>query len=103
MVCYTTKVLLAVSHKVIEQYGIQYEKITSIHDGEYCIIYEREEFKMEEPICCPPRVDTFLAVTKVKPISPEKPRKTVKEKHKIEMELEACLDDDLEMPEDFWA
>ena len=58
---------------------------------------------MEEPICCPSRVDTFLAVTKVKPIAPEKPRKTGKEKYKMGMELEACLDDALEMPKDFWA
>ena len=58
---------------------------------------------MEEPICCPSRVDTFLAVTKVKPIAPEKPRKTVKEKYQMGMELEACLDDASEMPKDFWA
>lgn len=57
---------------------------------------------MEDPICCPTRVDTFLADTKVKLITPEKPRKTVKEKRKMVLELEACLDDKLEMPEDFW-
>lgn len=57
---------------------------------------------MEDSICCPPRVDTFLAVTKVKPIAPEKPRKTVKEKQKLALELEAYLDDALEMPENYW-
>ena len=57
---------------------------------------------MDDPICCPSRVDTFLTVTKVKPIEPEEPRITVKEKLKIGVELEACLDDDAEMPKDFW-
>lgn len=57
---------------------------------------------MEDPICCPLRVDTFLAVTNVKPIAPEKPRKTVKEKYMIEEKLVKCLDEDKKMPENFW-
>lgn len=57
---------------------------------------------MKDAICCPPRVDTFLAVTKVKPIVPERPGKTVKEKLKMALELDSCLDDGLKMPEDFW-
>lgn len=57
---------------------------------------------MEDLICCPTRVDTFLADSKVKLIMPEKPRKTVKEKRKLLLELEACLDDNLEMPKGFW-
>lgn len=55
---------------------------------------------MKDPICCPPRVDTFLAITEEKPIEPEKPWKTEKEKRRIAQELEACLD--VEIPDDFW-
>lgn len=46
---------------------------------------------IEEPICCEPRVDTFLAVTKVKPIGPERPEKTEVEKRMIERRLIGCL------------
>lgn len=46
---------------------------------------------MGDPTCCPPRVDTFLAVTKVKPVGPERPEKTEEEKRKIERELIECL------------
>lgn len=55
---------------------------------------------MKDPICCPPRVDTFLAVTKVKPVEPEKTRKTVQYKRKKVQELVECLGN--ELPEDFW-
>lgn len=55
---------------------------------------------MESPICCPLRVDTFLAVTKVKPVVPEAPRITAEEKKKLLRELEECFD--MEVPEDFW-
>ncbi len=46
---------------------------------------------IDEPTCCPPRVDTFLAVTKVKPLEPERPEKTELEKMEIERELVECL------------
>lgn len=46
---------------------------------------------IEDPICCAPRVDTFLAVTKIKPIGPERPEKTEVEKREIERRLVECL------------
>ncbi len=46
---------------------------------------------IDEPTCCPPRVDTFLAVTKVKPLEPERPEKTELEKMEIERDLVECL------------
>ena len=55
---------------------------------------------MKDPICCPPRVDTFLAVTSVKPVEPEKARKTVEYKRKKVQKLGECLSK--ELPEDFW-
>lgn len=57
---------------------------------------------MDDPICCPPKTDTFLADSKVKLIQPEKPRKTTAEIRATIQELEVCLADDLEMPEHFW-
>ena len=47
---------------------------------------------LEDPICCAPRVDTFLAVTKIKPLEPEKSEKTEEEKQEIERRLIECLD-----------
>lgn len=46
---------------------------------------------IDEPTCCAPRVDTFLAVTKVKPGEPVRPQKTQVEKWEIERELVGCL------------
>lgn len=46
---------------------------------------------IDELTCCPPRVDTFLAVTRVKPLEPERPEKTELEKLEIERELVECL------------
>lgn len=48
---------------------------------------------MNDPICCELRVDTFLAVTEVKPIEPRKPRITVEKERQIEKGLEECLKD----------
>ena len=49
-------------------------------------------YKMiDEPTCCAPRVDTFLAVTKVKPGEPERPQKTQIKKWEIERKLVSCL------------
>ncbi|MCM1415861.1 MAG: hypothetical protein NC430_08045 [bacterium] len=45
----------------------------------------------DEPTCCGPREDTFLAVTEIKPIGVEKPEKTEMEKRRIERELIDCL------------
>lgn len=47
---------------------------------------------MNEPIICPPQVDTFLAVTPVKPITPERPRWTEKQKNEFRRMLEECLE-----------
>lgn len=47
---------------------------------------------MEDPICCNPKVDTFLAVTPVRPYEPERPRKTKKELEEAHKCLEECLD-----------
>lgn len=47
---------------------------------------------MEDSICCPPHIDTFLAVTPVMPYEPERPRKTAKELEEERKSLEECLD-----------
>ena len=56
---------------------------------------------MKDMVCCPPRVDTFLAVTDIEPSEPEKPRKTVKEIERKVQELGECLSG--KVPEDFWT
>lgn len=52
---------------------------------------------IEDPTCCPPRVDTFLAVTKVKPVGPERPEKTEVEKREIERKLVECLNNPMKL------
>lgn len=49
---------------------------------------------MNDPICCELRVDTFLAVTEVKPIEPKKPRITIEREQEIAEELMECLKDE---------
>ena len=56
---------------------------------------------MLDPICCPSRVDRFLADAAVEPIEPEEPQKTVKQIREIEQELEACLN--VKRPSNFWS
>lgn len=46
---------------------------------------------LEDPVCCNPRVDTFLALTTVKPYGLDMPGKTEVEKRKIEQGLKDCL------------
>lgn len=46
---------------------------------------------IDEPTCCEPRVDTYLAVTRVKPGGPGIPEKTEVEKREIERSLIDCL------------
>lgn len=41
--------------------------------------------------CCTPKIDTFLAVTEVKPGEPERPQKTRKKIEEIEQSLVECL------------
>lgn len=55
---------------------------------------------MKEPICCPPKVDTFLAKTPVKPMGPEKPRKTLKQLQAIGKEITDALNEP--MPNNFF-
>lgn len=45
----------------------------------------------DELTCCEPRVDTFLAVTRVKPIEYGRSEKTEAEKREIERQLVECL------------
>lgn len=61
-----------------------------------------EGYIMDAPICCPPRVDRFLAISKVKPMGPEEPRITVEELRRMESELAERLYSDEKMPEGFW-
>ncbi len=47
---------------------------------------------LEDPICCAPRVDTFLAVTKIKPAAARRPERTEAERREIRKQLIDCLD-----------
>lgn len=47
---------------------------------------------MDNLICCTPRVDRFLAVTKTKPLESMRLVKTVKQRQEQERQMVECLD-----------
>lgn len=46
---------------------------------------------IQDLTCCEPRIDTFLAVTRVKPIEYGRSEKTEAEKREIEKKLVDCI------------
>lgn len=48
---------------------------------------------IKDAICCNPRKDTFLAVTEIRPLEPEVPKRTSEEEQKIEENLIEALYD----------
>lgn len=51
----------------------------------------KRAFEIDDPFCCTPRIDTFLAETTVKPFGLDRPGRTEEEKREIELGLVECL------------